>query len=220
MKKKIALLLAALTAALALAGCTGGEPSGSSQPDAETSGSSQPAGETGDTEEQMPTLYIGTFGGADGEGSFREYPFVGSGELTPESLIAAMADLTGWDLTLSADDPVTSGPGGMTVSFAPESAIFTGPPAPQNDEFHMFSVDQLCYTIFDSVQKTLQENFSPADPSALDVYFCTDGSQEITIEGLGITIPIDTPYSHALFDQLLMSASMDAGGETEAAPVG
>ena len=70
------------------------------------------------------------------------------------------------------------------------------------------------------MQKTLQENFFPADPSALDVYFCTDGSQEIVIENLGITLPIDTPYSHAMFEQLLMSATLGAGGETEAAPVG
>lgn len=43
-----------------------------------------------------------------------------SGEVTPENLIAAMGELTGWDLTLSEDDPVTTGKGGMTVSFAPE----------------------------------------------------------------------------------------------------
>lgn len=60
-----------------------------------------------------------------------------SGEVTPENLIAAMGELTGWDLTLSEDDPVTTGKGGMTVSFAPESAIFTGPPEEQKDEFHM-----------------------------------------------------------------------------------
>ena len=216
MKRIIILLLSAvLLAALALTGCAGdGGESSSSQEEA-----GLPSSSAAEEPDAMPTLYIGSVN-SDGSESFTAYPFVGSGELTPESLIAAMADLTGWDLTLSTDDPVTSGPGGMTVSFAPESAIFTGPPDPQNDEFHMFSVDQLCYTIFDSVQKTLQENFSPADPSALDVYFCTDGSQEITIEGLGITIPIDTPYSHALFDQLLMSASMDAGGETEPTPLG
>ena len=57
----------------------------------------------------------------------------------------------------------------------------------------MYSTEQLCYTIFDSVQKTLQENFSPADPSALDVYFCTDGSQEIVIENLGITLRSTLP---------------------------
>ena len=216
MKRIIILLLSAvLLAALALTGCAGdGGESSSSQEEA-----GLPSSSAAEEPDAMPTLYIGSVN-SDGSESFTAYPFVGSGELTPESLIAAMANLTGWDLTLSTDDPVTSGPGGMTVSFAPESAIFTGPPEEQKDEFHMYSTEQLCYTIFDSVQKTLQENFSPADPSALDVYFCTDGSQEIVIENLGITLPIDTPYSHAMFEQLLMSATLGAGGETEPTPLG
>ena len=157
------------------------------------------------TETKVPTLYIGTYD-AEGNGSFQEFPFVSSGEVTPENLIAAMGELTGWDLTLSEDDPVTTGKGGMTVSFAPESAIFTGPPEEQKDEFHMYSSDQLCYTIFDSIQKTLRENFSPENPEALDIYYCTDGSTEIELDNLGVVVPIDEPYSHALFEQLLMSA--------------
>ena len=182
-------------------------PSGTAS--AEPSAASQGAEET---ETKTATLYIGM------AGQFQEYPVEYSGELTPLFLVSQISQLTGWNLDLA--DEITSGKGGMTVSFAPESAIFTGPPEEQKDGFHMYSTEQLCYTIFDSVQKTLQENFSPADPSALDVYFCTDGSQEIVIENLGITLPIDTPYSHAMFEQLLMSATLGAGGETEAAPVG
>ena len=69
------------------------------------------------TETKVPTLYIGTYD-AEGNGSFQEFPFVSSGEVTPENLIAAMGELTGWDLTLSEDDPVTTGKGGMTVSLS------------------------------------------------------------------------------------------------------
>ena len=109
---------------------------------------------------------------------------------------------------------MTTGKGGMTVSFAPESAIFTGPPEEQKNEFHMYSSDQLCYTIFDSIQKTLRENFSPENPEALDIYYCTDGSTEIELDNLGVVVPIDEPYSHALFEQLLMSAAIAEPDET------
>ena len=200
-----------LALALMLTGCTSGEENQS------RSQASEPESvQTSETEESgIPTLYIGTYD-SEGNGTFTEYPFVSSGEVTPENLISAMAELTGWDLTLSSDDPVTSGKGGMTVSFAPESAIFTGPPEEQKDEFHVYSSDQLCFEIFDSIQKTLQENFSPVNPSALDVYYCTDGSTEIELPDLGVVVPIDEPYSHALFEQLLMSAVIATPEETPA----
>lgn len=197
----ISLLAAGVLAlGLVLSGCSSKEP--------ESQGSSSQTEQASqETEARVPAIYIGTYD-SEGNGSFQEFPFVSSGEVTPESLISAMAELTGWDLTLSADDPVTTGKGGMTVSFAPESAIFTGPPEEQKDEFHVYSSDQLCYEIFDSVQKTLQENFSPENPEALDVYYCTDGSTEIELDDLGVVLPMDEPYSHALFEQLLLSASI------------
>lgn len=196
----ISLLAAGVLAlGLVLSGCS------SKEPESQGSSSSQAEQGSQETEARVPTIYIGTYD-SEGNGSFQEFPFVSSGEVTPESLISAMAELTGWDLTLSADDPVTTGKGGMTVSFAPESAIFTGPPEEQKDEFHVYSSDQLCYEIFDSVKKTLQENFSPENPEALDVYYCTDGSTEIELDNLGVVLPMDEPYSHALFEQLLMSA--------------
>ena len=129
-----------LALGLILSGCSSSEGQSSQE-----SSSSQTEESSQVTETKVPTLYIGTYD-AEGNGSFQEFPFVSSGEVTPENLIAAMGELTGWDLTLSEDDPVTTGKGGMTVSFAPESAIFTGPPEEQKDEFHMYSSDQLCYT--------------------------------------------------------------------------
>lgn len=202
MKSKFlkSLLAATLAMTLILGGCSqGGEENSSSLPEESSSSSSEPV-------EPVPTLYIGTYG-ENGEEHFTTYPYVSSGETTAEGLIQAMAELTGWDLTLSADLPVSSGRGGMTVSFAPESAIFTGPPMEQKEEFHMFSADQLCTTIFDSVQKTLRENFSPANPEALDIYYCTDNSTEITLDNLGVTLPLEEPYTHALFQQLLLSTN-------------
>ena len=197
-----------LALGLILSGCSPSEGQSSQE-----SSSSQTEESSQVTEAKVPTLYIGTYD-AEGNGSFQEFPFVSSGEVTPENLIAAMGELTGWDLTLSEDDPVTTGKGGMTVSFAPESAIFTGPPEEQKDEFHMYSSDQLCYTIFDSIQKTLRENFSPENPEALDIYYCTDGSTEIELDNLGAVVPIDEQYSHALVEQLLMSAVIAEPDET------
>lgn len=55
------------------------------------------------------------------------------GKLTPDALIQGIADLTGWDLTLAEE--VISGKGGMSVCLSSESALFTGPPDPQKEEF-------------------------------------------------------------------------------------
>src|SRR5699024_8389029 len=142
-----------LALGLILSGCSSSEGQSSQE-----SSSSQTEESSQVTETKVPTLYIGTYD-AEGNGSFQEFPFGSSVEVTSENVIASIGELTGWDLTLSEADPVTTGKGGMTVSFAPESAIFAGPPEEQKDEFHMYSSDQRCYTIFDSIQKTLRENF-------------------------------------------------------------
>lgn len=165
--KKLVILFA-LTLCVALAGCNqpaqpqGGEPtqtpSGTvSTPPVEEP--TQPASPTDEPTTQMPaegeqtaTLYIGTKAGG-----FAEYPMTYEGELTPEKLIQGIADLTGWNLTLA--EPVISGKGGMGVCLSNESALFTGPPDPQKEEFHMYDVGQLAETILDSIQKTLQKGF-------------------------------------------------------------
>ena len=62
-------------------------------------------------------LYIGA------NGQFKEYPYTFSEKPTPDQLIQAIADTTGWNLTLA--DVTTSGKGGMTISFSKESACRT-----------------------------------------------------------------------------------------------
>ena len=84
--------------------------------------------ETPDVAANEAVLYIGTR-----DGGFTEYPMTYEGTLTPEILIAGIADLTGWDMTLAEN--VTTGKGGMSVCFADSSALFNGPPDPQNEEF-------------------------------------------------------------------------------------
>ena len=111
-------------------------------------------------------------------------------------MIAGMAELTGWNLDLA--DEITSGPGGMTVSFADTCSIFTSPPDPQKEEFHVYDAGELAATILDSIQHTLQYNFvdpEKGEPSSLDIYYCDAAGESITIPGLDVTIPMDTPYS-------------------------
>ena len=142
--------------------------------------------------EQTATLYIGTR--AQG---FTEYPLSYEGELTPELLIQGIADLTGWDLTLA--EPVVSGKGGMSVCRSENSALFTGPPELQKDEFHMFSAEQLAETLLDSIQKTLQEGFTleGGNPDALDVWYFLKGEQPLVLPELGLSWALDRPYQWA-----------------------
>ena len=137
---------------------------------------------------QTATLYVGM------DGNFAEYPVTYTGELTPVFLISQLSELTGWNLDLA--DEVTSGKGGMTVSFAETSSIVTGPPEPQNPDFFVYDSSQLITTILDSVQRTLQYNFidpNLGDPSNLDVYFNLDGGN-IVYPDSGREIDAYTPY--------------------------
>lgn len=195
--KKLAILFA-LTLCVALAGCDqpappqGGEPSQEpsesvTTPPADESTTPMPA-----EGEQTATLYIGTK--ANG---FTEYPMTYEGELTPEKLIQGIADLTGWNLTLA--EPVISGKGGMSVCLSNESALFTGPPDPQKEEFFMFGLDDLAETLLDSIQKTLQKGFvlEPGDPDTLDIWYFMEGDKPLELPGLGLSWPIDQPYQWA-----------------------
>ena len=199
--KKLAILFA-LTLCVALGGLNqpappqGGESTQipsctvSTSPTEEATEPAPPADQSTPTEgEQTVTLYIGTKAGG-----FTEYPMTYEGELTPELLIQGIADLTGWNLTLA--EPVTSGKGGMSVCLSNESALFTGPPDPQKDEFHVYDAEQLAEMILDSIQKTLQEGFTleGGDPDALDIWYYMEGEQPLELPALGLFWPIDQPY--------------------------
>lgn len=159
----------------------------------------QPAGTAAETQgtadvRQDLMLYI-TLGGED----FQTYPYNGEG--TPTSLIQGIADLTGWNLTLA--DEIYSGKGGISVAFSTESSIFTGPPENQADEFHVFDSEQMTYAILDSVQKTLQNYASSVNPDSVDIWYSMGDGQPLTIDSLGVILPIDQPYSHeALMAQM------------------
>ena len=129
------------------------------------------------SQESQAFVYIGT-----SVSQFKEYPVRIDGDVTAEKLIAAMADLTGWNLDLA--DAVFSGKGGMTVSFAPDCALVTGPPLNQKEEFTVYDNYGLAQMILDSIQETLRRNFvlEAGDPSSLDIWYNID-DQPINIEG-------------------------------------
>ena len=194
--KKLGILFV-LTFCIVLAGCSQPAPApseGSFMPQETPGAVSVPPAEGSSAPEitggeQTATLYIGTK--ARG---FTEYPMAYEGELTPDALIQGIADLTGWNLTLA--EPVISGKGGMSVCLSDESALFSGPPDPQKEEFFMFGLDDLAETLLDSIQKTLQEGFTleGGDPDALDIWFFLEGEQPLELPGLGLSWPLDRPY--------------------------
>jgi len=194
--KKSAVLFAAIFC-VALAGCSQGAPSQKDELSAsqKTSVSVNVSSTEGadesicPAEEKTATLYIGTR--ARG---FNEYSLTYEGELTPEMLIQGIADLTGWNLALA--EPVISGKGGISVCLSNESALFTGPPDPQKEEFFMFGLDDLAETLLDSIQKTLQMGFTGegGDPDALDIWYFMEGEQPLELPGLGLSWPLDQPY--------------------------
>ncbi len=214
LKKKV--ILCATVCALVLAmgvGCS--QQSSSSQSDTNTSNVQSETGShtqntdvpvssgqtesttASDSKNVTATLYIGA------NGQFKEYPYTFSEDPTPALLIQAIADTTGWNLTLA--DITTSGKGGITVSFAKECALFTGPPEQQKDEFHMYDAEQLDRTILDSIQKTLQNNTIDSnlgDPTGLNVYYCMEGDKALELTDLNITFPMEQPYSSDMWDYL------------------
>lgn len=192
--KKLTIFLSLLLC-LALAGCGGTPPApedGDSAPQEPSAPVTAPPEEESaepPADEQTAALYIGTKAGG-----FTEYPLTYQGQLTPETLIQGISDLTGWDPTLA--EPVISSKGGMSVCLSGECALFTGPPDPQKEEFFMFGLDDLAETLLDSVQKTLQEGFTGegGDPDALDIWYCLEGEEPLTLPGLGLSWPVDQPY--------------------------
>lgn len=146
------------------------------------------------------TLYVGQAG--------EFVPFFTNSTLDPaqesalliEHFLTEMSDLTGWNLDASE---IFVGKGGVTICWAETSALFVGPPEPQKPGFHVYDAAQLAFSVLDSVQRTVQCAFSPADPDSLDVWFCGPDGGALVLEDLGVTLPAETPYSHTGLEALL-----------------
>lgn len=188
-----ALLMAGLLT-VALSACGGPlsmeEPAGGEDARSGSQALQSEDGSDRSVERSCAVLYIGV------GNQFAEYPVEYTGELDengqipPEEVLAAMASLTGWNLDLA--EPIFSGKGGITVSFADTSALFAGPPEEQREEFHVYDALQLDQTILDSLKKTLQ--CWAVDPDQVEVWFCGADGGDLALPGTGVTIPAAQPY--------------------------
>ena len=140
---------------------------------------------------EKATVYIGY-----DQIGYQEYKVEIEGEITPEKLIASIAELTGWNLSLA--DDVSSGKSGMTVNFSNESALVVGPPEKQKEEFRVYDIFSFTDLALDSIKETLQRNYvmEPCDPEILDVFYTLDG-QAITVDG--VVIPMEEPWESGRF---------------------
>lgn len=138
-----------------------------------------------------PVLLVGTV-----RSGFKAYPIAQEGQLTPDQLIAGLADLTGWNLDLA--EPVTTGKGGMSVVFTKACALVVGPPQEQKEEFMVLDNYSLANWVLDSIEATLQNYFvlSPGDPSTLDIYFSVE-MEPVVVEDR--TLPSDQPWDSECF---------------------
>ena len=137
--------------------------------------------QTEENQEYNTTIYTGT------EDNFEEFNLdidkSGSSTYQASQILEAIGDILGYRLI--AND-ITDGKGGMTIDFNPNSAPFNTNDSYIGNEQYTTN-DDLAFTIFDSIEKTLQEYFG----QNLDVWFSLD-SGSITIND--VTIPITEPY--------------------------
>lgn len=138
--------------------------------------------QTEENQEYNTTIYIGT------EDNFEEFNLnidkSGSATYQASQILEAIGDILGYRLI--AND-ITDGKGGMTIDFNSNSAPFNTNDSYIGNEQYTTTNDNLAFTIFDSIEKTLQEYFG----QNLDVWFSLD-SGSITIND--VTIPITEPY--------------------------
>lgn len=135
-----------------------------------------------------------------GDEKFTRYNY--SGEDSPAALIDGIENLTGWNLPLA--DEVTTGKGGITVSFEKTSSLFTGE-TENNKDFSVTERKDLIFAILDSVKETLQVWANESNPDSVDVYFSATDDIPIIFEDLGVTLPIEKPYSHSELEQLFVA---------------
>lgn len=146
-------LLISFVLVLALSGCSK-NPSSSGRTDAQTSGSSSAASlETGSSapeEKATTTLYIGD------PDHLKEISIQNAA--TAKELIAALAKETGWNLNLANAPTAGALQNTLTVALAAKSAIYTAPPEPQKDSYHVFDSEDYVLTVLNSVSETLCRN--------------------------------------------------------------
>ena len=127
---------------------------------------------------------------------FQVYKGSALSQPTPDDLIAALAELTGWDLTLA--QPVEKVEDGYSLVFTGDCSLVVGPPDPQKEEFHVMDQSQLVQTALDSIRQTLRVQ-SLADgfqePDQVQIYVSLEGGKELSSPDNGFKVPMDKPYN-------------------------
>ena len=135
------------------------------------------------------TIYVGT------TGNFKKYEVIVYEELSPqeqaEMLINEIGYKLGYQIMIKE---ITSGKGGMTIDFDPDSAPFDLKNTYKGngeEEYKVSGEANIAYTIFDSIKETLQKYFG----ASMDVYMLKDG-KEINIKSVNPAIRIKStePY--------------------------
>lgn len=155
-------------------------------------------GENTTTEAPKPvlTLSIGT------KDELKNYDYIyevanpGSTSLTwdvsnpdADTLIAILAEVTGWNLNLA--EPVSVTPGSFIISFAEDSSIYTGAVDSSKPDFAITDRQKLVTTILDSIVA----NMYTAYKESLTIYFTSADGSDISVPDAGITISASEPYA-------------------------
>lgn len=197
-KKMMALLMTSII--ILFAGCQATSAFSCPTPAVSASAASDSAPRTSSTPKSMEDVSSLTLSISE-KGKFQIYKATLPTDASAEEIIAAIADKTGWDLSLSGN--VIKGKDSMTICFAKGGALFAGLPNPQKKEFFVYDAEELSFNILDSVQETLRRRFSPEHPEALAVYYRMEGNVPLTLPGLRVTIPMEKPYTHEVLAKLL-----------------
>ncbi len=130
-------------------------------------------------------LYVGR--GED----YKSYKINYEGELNGNMLIEKLAELTGWDLTLTK--PVISGESKMSIDFSKNSSVSTGRVKTEREAFEIDSKKDLVYTILDSVAYTLKRNFATevSPETAFEIIYSCEG---VDIEAGGRKVNMKNKY--------------------------
>jgi hypothetical protein len=131
------------------------------------------------------------------EAGLKEYPveyedMEGDG-YTVEEIAMGLSELTGLRFDISA---MRNGPAGVTVDWSDDSALLTGPPEEQNEDFHFYDYDSLAWFMLDSMELSIKRNL----PFVEEVYYTMDGGEELFLyldDPMGFSL--DTPYMGSAF---------------------
>ena len=182
MKRLIALFLAGMLL-LAFAACGETEDPNVTEPETTL------AAETDAPAKDAITL-VAAFGPEEDSWKTYEVPFAGMDNLGVEDIANALTELTGISFTLNSVTP-GGGMSALLVDFSDDSALVTGPPEEQKEDFFMYDRDSLVLFMLDSLYFSIVGNLPIFGDDEHAVYFTLNG-EAISLEGFG-ALP-DEPY--------------------------